>query len=141
MARTQRKKNEDALLLALASGATVDEAALQCEIDPRTVYRRLADESFAAQLGKLRGEIVARAAGRLTAAGMEAVHTLLDLQKAPTPPATRLGAARAILELGLRVREVVDLQQQLDGLETRLAEAEVDRQQPAVPAWNDPDPL
>lgn len=135
MTRTHRKRNEDALLLALACGATVEAAAQKCGLNARTVYRRLEDAEFAARLGKVRGDLVARAAGLLTAAGLEAVKTLLDLQKAPAPPAVRLGAARAVLEIGLKVREVVDLQQQVDRLEARLAEAEQDRRHPPANAW------
>ena len=37
----QRKKNEDALLLALACGATVEAAAKQSGVTDRTIYRRL----------------------------------------------------------------------------------------------------
>ena len=49
-----RKKNEDALLVALACGATVESASRQCGLSERTVYRRLrthADNGNAVQLG------------------------------------------------------------------------------------------
>jgi hypothetical protein len=55
----------------------------------------------------------------LTAAGGEAAKTLLALMKEPNPPAVRLGAARAALELGLKVREVTDLEERLAALEGR----------------------
>jgi hypothetical protein len=42
---------------------------------------------------------------------------LLALQKAPTPPAVRLGAARAVLELGIKVRELADLETRIAVLE------------------------
>jgi hypothetical protein len=41
-----------------------------------------------------------RAAGMLTAAPLESVKTLLALQDRENPAAVRLGAARAVLELG-----------------------------------------
>ena len=37
MTRTHRKKNEDALLLALACGSTVEAAAQKCGLHARTV--------------------------------------------------------------------------------------------------------
>ncbi len=106
MATTRLKKNEDALLLALACGATVEAAAKQCQIHERTVYRRLGDRDFKARLQEIRTDMVRRAAGMLTAAANEAVRTLLNLQKDSTPPAVRLGAARAILEMGIKLREM-----------------------------------
>jgi hypothetical protein len=43
------------------------------------------------------------------------------LQKDTVPPATRLGAARAVLELGMKVRETAELEQRLAALEEQLA--------------------
>jgi hypothetical protein len=120
MADGQRKKAEDALLLALACGATVEAAARQCGISDRTVYRRLQDAAFRARLQAVRADMVQRTAGMLTAAAGEAVKTLLVLQKETTPPATRLGAARAVLELGMKVRETAELAERIAALEAQL---------------------
>ena len=122
VAESQRKKNEDALLLALACGATVESAARQCDLCERTIYRRLRDREFRIQLHRVRADMVARTAAMLTAAGLESVRTLLELQKGTSPAAIRLGAARAILEIGLKLREAVDLQLQIDELEGRVDE-------------------
>ena len=72
MAAERRKKNEDALLLALACGATVEATARQCQVAERTIYRRLKDPDFKARLQGVRAEMVQRAAGMLTAAAGEA---------------------------------------------------------------------
>jgi hypothetical protein len=64
--------------------------------------------------------MVQRSAGTLTAAHSEAIRTLLELQKSSVPPATRLGAARAIIELGTRLRESAELLQRVTELEERL---------------------
>ena len=127
MAAQQRKKADDTLLLALACGATVDHAARQCGLTPRTVYRRLENPDFKQRLQQVRADMVQRTAGMLTAAGGEAVKTLLALQKETVPPATRLGAARAVLELGLKVRDAAELEQRLAALEA----AEQRRARPA----------
>jgi hypothetical protein len=63
--------------------------------------------------------MASRSAGLLTAAASESVRTLLTLQKDPAPPAVRLGAARAILELGIKVRELVDLEARIAALEAQ----------------------
>jgi hypothetical protein len=120
MSQAPRKKAEDALLLALACGATVDQAARQCGLSTRTVYRRLAEPDFCRRLQRVRADFVQRTAGTLTAAASEAVRTLLELLKAPSPAAVRLGAARAVLEIGMKVREVADLEERLAALEERL---------------------
>jgi hypothetical protein len=119
VADTHRKKNEDALLLALACGATVEAAARQCQLSDRTVYRRLKDPEFRSRLQAVRSDMVQRAAGMLTAAAGEAVRTLLALQKESAPPAVRLGAARAVLEIGIRVRELADLEARIAALEAQ----------------------
>ena len=121
MADGQRKKSDDALLLALACGASVDQAARQCGLSARTVYRRLEDPDFRRRLQKLRGDMMQRTAGTLTAAATEAVRTLLDLLKPAAPHSSRLGAAKAVLEIGMKVREVADIEDRLNTLEEQLA--------------------
>ncbi len=130
---THRKKNEDALLLALACGATVEAAARQCGIHERTVYRRMKDPDFRRSLEKIRGEMIGRASGLLTAASLEAVKTLLDLQKSNVAAPTRLAAARAVLEIGLKIRTEVDLQQQMEELFRRIDLANAARHPTGMP--------
>jgi hypothetical protein len=43
------------------------------------------------------------------------------LQQTTVPHATRLGAARSILEIGMKMREVADLDERLKALEERMA--------------------
>ncbi len=68
--------------------------------------------------------MVERATGMLTAAAGEAVRTLLSLQKGSVPPAVRMSAARAILEMGMKLREVVDLQTSVDELAAMVEQME-----------------
>jgi hypothetical protein len=120
MAREQRKKADQPLLLALACGASVESAARQCRLSERTVYRRLADASFRRELAKMRAEMVQRSAGMLTAAALESVKTLITLQGTTSPPGIRLGAAKAVLEIGVKIRESADLEERVAELEERL---------------------
>jgi len=46
---------------------------------------------------------------------------LISLQEATTPAAVRLGAARTIIELGLKMREEGELSERLAVLEATLA--------------------
>lgn len=120
MPAPMRKKAADALLLALACGATVEAASRQCGLHEATIYRRLKDPEFQRQLQCIRTDILQRTAGALTAAALEAVRTLVDLQKPNVQAAVRLGAARAVLELGLKVRETAELTARIAALEARL---------------------
>jgi hypothetical protein len=49
------------------------------------------------------------------------VRTLLDLQKPAAPPAVRLGAARSVLELGVKLRAAAELEERLTALEEQVA--------------------
>jgi hypothetical protein len=122
MAQRGRQQADEALLLALACGATVENAARLVGVSPRIAHRRLADAAFRRRLQSARVDMVQRAAAMLTAAALEAVKTLLTLQQPAVSPAVRLGAARAVLELGMKLREFADLEERLAPLEQQLAE-------------------
>ena len=68
--------------------------------------------------------MVKRTSSMLTAAGLESVKTLLDLQKPAIGAATRLGSARAVLELGPKFRGVVDFEHRLNALEQQMGDKE-----------------
>jgi hypothetical protein len=102
----------------------VEAAARQAGVSESTAHRRLHQPDFQRRLQQLRHEMLQRTAGELTAASTEAIQTLLELLKPPAPPAVRLGAARSVLELGIKVREVADLQERVAALELQAAEAQ-----------------
>jgi hypothetical protein len=116
MAR-HKKGSKDRLLMMLACGATADAAARNLGISERTVSRRLADPAFCQRLQQLRGDMVQPTAAMLTAAAGEADKTLLALLKESQPGAVRLGAARAVVELSLKVREAAEFEQRLAAVE------------------------
>ena len=121
MPQRGRRNADDVLMLALACGATLENAARQAGVSESTVRRRTKDPQFQRKLQTLRADMVQRASGALTAAGTESVRTLLELQKPGVAPATRLGAAKATLELGMKVRETAELEQRLAALEEQMA--------------------
>jgi hypothetical protein len=121
MARPKKRRGDELLIAALASGATKESAARHAGLSLRTVHRRLDDPDFCRELQAFRTDIVQRTTSALTAAGLEFVKTLVGLAGASTPPATRLGAVRAGLELGMKLREQNDLEQRLATLEGQVA--------------------
>jgi hypothetical protein len=122
VARPRRSRSDEAILIALACGSTVDNAARSAGVSASTVKRRLLEPEFLQRLQALRADMVQRATGMLTAAALESVKTLLTLQSETTPPAVRLGAARAVLEWGVRLRETAELHERIAAMETQMAE-------------------
>ena len=127
MAQRGRRNADHKLLMAFACGATVESAARQAGVSESTAHRRLEDPAFRQQLQAMRADLVQRTAGALTAASTESVRTLLELQKPSAPPAVRLGAARSILEIGIKLREAADLEERLSALEQQLGVADACR--------------
>ena len=112
-----RRRADETLILALACGATIEKAAQQADVSETTVYRRLKEQAFSHRLQEARADMVRRASSMLTASAMESVKTLLDLQKPAQPPAVRLGAARSVLEIGIKLRQLVELEQEMAELQ------------------------
>jgi hypothetical protein len=121
MKKAHRESADNVMLTALACGATVDLAAEQAGISRRTAANRLNDPVFKERLRNLKAEIVQRACDNLAAAAGEAVATLLELLPKGSP-GVRLGAARSILEIGMKFREATDLETRLRELERRMGD-------------------
>ena len=111
--------SDDALLIALACGATVASASAKSGLSQRTIYRRLEEATFRKKLQTYRSDMVGRSSSMLIAASMEAVKTLLTLLGAGNATASRLGAARSILELGLKLRQATELEERMVQIEER----------------------
>jgi transposase len=118
-----RRNIDEPLLLALACGQSMEAAATKLQVSVSTIQRRLKDAKFQKRLRDVRNDMVGRATSMLTAAAMEAVKTLLDLQRHDMPPPVRLGAARSILELGAKLRESLELHERITALEMQLGGA------------------
>jgi hypothetical protein len=120
VAAGRKRKGDAELVLALACGASPENAAQKVGLSRRTVFRRLADPAFRAQVHAMRAEVVRRTTGVLTAAGMAATKTLTTLQESATTESVRLGAARAVIELGCKMRDQVEVTERLAALEGEL---------------------
>ncbi len=121
MAGGDRSKADAALIAALAGGSTAEGAATVAGVGVATVYRRLKEPVFRAQVDDARAALIAAAVARLGAASTRAVATLEGLLAADSEP-VRLGAARAILDAALKWREHEDLTERVAALEAHLAQ-------------------
>jgi hypothetical protein len=116
MAENGRRKGDAVLLLALAGGQTVRDAARAAGIGERTASRRLVDPDFRQRVGELRADMVQQALGKMADGMAEAADTLRQLLHAKSE-SVRLGAARSLLELGVKLRESVELETRIAALE------------------------
>lgn len=121
MAHRGRQNADDALAVALAAGQTLRDAAAAVGMGERTATRRWADPAFRQLVSRHRGEMVSRAVGELAdgmTAAAKTLRALLDCES----PAVRLGAARSLLEIGVRACEAVELEERIRVLEDRATE-------------------
>jgi hypothetical protein len=124
MAPSDRRNSDSILLAALAGGSTVVEAAQQAGVSERTAWRRLQDDDFRQRLDAARQRTVQRAVDVLSRGSTRAARTLVALLSSRQRATTRLAAARAILELGARMRDAEEVEARLTALEEALADRE-----------------
>lgn len=125
VALRSRSNADELLAAALAAGSTVEDAAKAAGVGRRTAYRRLEDAEFAARVQQLRDGLVARATGKVADAMTAAAEKLKDLLDAKAE-AVQLGAARSILELGLKLREQTELATRIEALERQSREPDAE---------------
>jgi hypothetical protein len=114
---------DDALVLALAGGASAAEAAASSGYSLRTVKRRMAMPAFRARVDAGRSLLFERAAARLAGAMEAAVAVLTEVAADPdAAPTARVSAASRVLDAAMRARELVEIEQRLARLEARAAE-------------------
>lgn len=119
MAGKPRQSRDEDLALALARGLSHAAAARTVGMSARTVQRRLESKEFRQRVQTLRGRLVEQAVGLLSATNTAAARTLRQLLRDDSPM-IRLSAAKAILELGTKLRESLELQQRIEAVEQAL---------------------
>ena len=118
MAHRGRRNADEALAAALAAGQTLRDAAVTAGLSERTAVRRWAEADFRRRVAELRAAAVERATGKLADGMAEAGDVLRALLKAESD-SVKLGACRAMLEIGVKLRESVELETRLAALEAR----------------------
>jgi hypothetical protein len=75
--------------------------------------------AFRRRIQELRAEMTSQALGRLVEGMVSAADTLVFLCRKGKSETVRLGAARALLELGTTLRESVEWEERIAALESR----------------------
>jgi transposase-like protein len=114
---------QEAAALALASGRTVEAAAREAGCGGRTIRTWMAAvPEFPRRVTGLRSEMTSAALGRLLDGMASAADTLAYLSRKGKSQQTRYLAARAVLELGPKLRESTELADRVAALEAAQAE-------------------
>lgn len=113
----------DLLALAVASGESLRSASKKLDIGYRTARRWSRAPRFRARVEQYRSEMIGQALGKLAARAGGAVDTLAELMEQADTDATRLAAAKAILDKLPGLSEHFGLSERVRVLESQ-AEAE-----------------
>lgn len=124
MAGNNRHNVDELIVEALARGECQTAAAKLAGCSATTIRRRLEDPEIRNQIERFRETMLNSAAGQLGAILSKAVSTLEGLLTKSTPPAVRLAAAKSVVELTIRTREVLSWEKRLTELEARLNPAQ-----------------
>lgn len=109
-------------IAALISCPTLAEAARSAGIAEKTLWRWLQVPEFQACYRSARQEVVSQAIALIQGCMGAAVNTLKTVAgDDQAPPSARVAAARAILDLGLRVVEIEDLAERIERLEAIIS--------------------
>jgi transcriptional regulator with XRE-family HTH domain len=120
MAENDGQQGDELLLAALVKGLTQQQAAAAAGVSPRTVARRLMDPQFASQLREARAAIADACLGRLADAAGDAVEALRAVMINSKSDNTKTTAARAVLELFIKARQLQDVEARVAELESQL---------------------
>jgi hypothetical protein len=120
MSQNVPSERDAVLALALATGASINDAAERIGVDRKTIQRRLADPEFRRLVSEFRGELIATTLGRMADKMTRAADGLAALLD-DSNPWIRLCAIRAMLSFGLKLRDFVDVDERIHELEAELA--------------------
>lgn len=111
-------RNDAKILAALLTARSVPEAAKVAKVSERTIYNRLADDSFRAAYVQQRREALNMACKCLQSALVDAVEVLSStMRDTEAAPQHRITAARSVLDYGVKLTELTDLAARVEALE------------------------
>jgi transposase-like protein len=118
---------KEAAILALLSSQSVEDAARDAGVTPRTLFRWMKEPEFEAALRAARRAAFSQSIGRLQQMGIAAVTILGKVMVDPnTPPATKVRAADSVLNHAAKAIETEDILARVAELE-RARDASDDR--------------
>jgi DNA-binding MurR/RpiR family transcriptional regulator len=123
-------RRQETAIAALLTERTMAEAAAKCGVSEKTLYRWSLDPGFDARYKQARSAMLTQAVNVLRQGANEASDTLIAVARDTTAPANaRVSAARTVLEMLLRSRELDELEARLEALERASLELQRAREE------------
>jgi len=113
---------KERFLVALLETPTVKEAAARAGVSERTAYRWVSDEDFAERWRAEKRRRVEASLERLEFAAGAAVECLVRNMRCGMP-SVEVRAATAVLDLGIRATELLEMEDRVRAMERRMGEA------------------
>ena len=114
-------RKQELAIIALLQCPTLMAASKQVGIAEVTLWRWLQQSDFEEAYRRARQAAVDQAISQLQQASGEAVETLRAVQTDPgAPPSSRVTAAKAVLEMALKIRESEEMESRLAALEETI---------------------
>lgn len=124
--RKLSNKRESAIGALLASSSIV-EAARTCGVNERTLRDWMTRPDFREAYDQARRQVLDQVLAHLQASTGEALDTLLAVCRDPEArPAARVAAARAVLDLSVKIRSEEDFDARLRALEAQKEQVRED---------------
>ena len=115
----RRETADSALALALARGMTLTDAAMEAGISFRTAIRRWTEPEFRRDVERIKTDIVSAAVAETAASMSKAAKTLTDLLDS-LDERIKLQAARTVMEMALKGRQIEEIERKQQELLDRL---------------------
>ncbi|MCF8051582.1 MAG: hypothetical protein K9L59_10120 [Desulfobacterales bacterium] len=114
-------RNQERAIGALLLNPSIAGAAQAIGVAEKTLWRWLQEEGFQEHYRAARKEVINQALGAVQGAISSAVQTLKTIMEdGKAPASSRVSAARAIIDAGLKVAEIEDLVHRIDRIEKSL---------------------
>jgi hypothetical protein len=116
----RKARRVEIFVAQLISHASVEDAAAASQISASTGWRYLRDETVLEQLRKVSRNVMRQSKALLQAASIESVQTLRTLLRKAETESVQLAAAKTLLEMGLKVIEIDDIEERITAIEQRV---------------------
>ena len=111
----------DRAVNAVLSCTSIEMAARQCGVSRTTFWRLTQQCEFQTRLKQARLQLSRDIVNTLQANAMDAVTTLRAVMQNPkTPPSTKVSAAVKFIELSLKAKEQLDMEERVAALEATI---------------------
>lgn len=117
----RKLQNNENIIIALATSSTIRDAAAKAGVSEKTIYQRLKDADFKRAYTDFKKALIEQSATALSLELSNAVRAMGDIvTDESVPAAVRLQAADAIIKDTLRMREHIQLTDDVERLKAMV---------------------